>query len=270
MDKLPLLYTLSRNLLILILFCVSFPTLAYPIININEEIALRIGVKIWYNECNGRIKGLTSWNDGEHFASLGIGHFNWYPNGHNSTQDGFPQLIKYMEKRGLTVPSWLQGDPVPACPWKTRQEFLNAKDTAKMKELRQFLMDTVPYQAQFMVHRLVIALPKLVQRTDSDYQTFVFEQFNHMLQSQRGIYALVDYVNFKGEGMGKYAPHKSGWGLLQVVEGMREAPNYMDPMQAFVWSADRALTKRVANSPVHSHEHRWLSGWRKRIYSYLD
>jgi hypothetical protein len=37
--------------------------------------------KIWQNECNGTIAGLTSWNAGEDFASLGIGHFIWYPKG---------------------------------------------------------------------------------------------------------------------------------------------------------------------------------------------
>lgn len=263
-------FKLSKPLLVFFFLFLCNSIFATTIVDINEEIALRIGVKIWYNECNGKINGLTSWNDGEHFASLGIGHFNWYPPSHNSMNDGFPQLIKYMEKRGVTVPTWLQGDTVPACPWKTRREFISAKDSARMKELRQFLMDTVPFQAQFMVHRLVIALPKLVQRTNYHSQTFVFEQFNHMLQTTRGVYALVDYVNFKGEGMGNYAPHKSGWGLLQVVEGMQDAPDSLETMQAFVWSADRALTKRVQNAPQHSHEHKWLAGWRKRIYSYLE
>lgn len=262
-------YSLERFLAILF-FILFYNSAHAQIININEEIALRIGIKIWYNECNGKINGLTSWNDGEHFASLGIGHFNWYPTGHNSTSDGFPQLIRYIEKHGVTVPSWIQGDNVPACPWRTRNDFINAKNSPKMKELRRFLLDTIPLQAQFMVHRLATALPKLVQHSEYDKQTFVFEQFNNLLQSPQGIYALVDYVNFKGEGMGSFAKHKSGWGLLQVVEGMEDAPLGMETMQAFVWSADKALTKRVENAPQSSHEHRWLAGWRKRIRSYLQ
>ncbi len=35
----------------------------------------RVGQRIWQNECSGTIDGLTSWNSGEDFASLGIGHF---------------------------------------------------------------------------------------------------------------------------------------------------------------------------------------------------
>src|SRR5687767_5521069 len=41
----------------------------------------RIGRRVWQNECGGRRDGLTSWNVGEDFASLGIGHFIWYPKG---------------------------------------------------------------------------------------------------------------------------------------------------------------------------------------------
>jgi hypothetical protein len=42
---------------------------------------MRIGRKVWQNECGGTVAGLTSWNAGENFASLGIGHFIWYPAG---------------------------------------------------------------------------------------------------------------------------------------------------------------------------------------------
>jgi hypothetical protein len=42
-----------------------------------------IGHRVWQNECNGTREGLTSWNTGENFASLGIGHFIWYPKGVN-------------------------------------------------------------------------------------------------------------------------------------------------------------------------------------------
>ena len=44
----------------------------------DEEINL-IGQRIFRNECAGKIEYLTAWNEGEEFASLGIGHFIWYP-----------------------------------------------------------------------------------------------------------------------------------------------------------------------------------------------
>jgi hypothetical protein len=239
------------------------------LVNINKEDALRIAIKIWYNECNGKVSGLTTWNEGEGFASLGIGHFIWRPNG-SITNDGFPQLIKYMENMGITVPSWLQGEKVPACPWPSRTEFIQAKNTQRMKELRQFLVDTIPIQAQFMAHRLAKAFPKLLERAPLDDRGFIFEQFYALSNTPQGLYALVDYVNFKGEGIGWFAKQGSGWGLLQVIQGMKNAPTGMVPLQAFVWSANQALTARAAQTTNHSHEHRWLAGWRNRLYTYLE
>src|SRR5258706_488493 len=50
-------------------------------ITLSHADVLRIGKRVWQNECNGTISGLTAWNEGEDFASLGIGHFIWYPKG---------------------------------------------------------------------------------------------------------------------------------------------------------------------------------------------
>jgi hypothetical protein len=67
----------SRPLAIAILIVFS----ARAAIDISPADAQRIGKRIWRNECGGTISGLTSWNAGENFASLGIGHFIWYPKG---------------------------------------------------------------------------------------------------------------------------------------------------------------------------------------------
>jgi len=50
-------------------------------ITLSRGDILKIGKRVWQNECNGTISGLTAWNQGEDFASLGIGHFIWYPEG---------------------------------------------------------------------------------------------------------------------------------------------------------------------------------------------
>ncbi|MBX9724225.1 MAG: hypothetical protein K2X81_22645, partial [Candidatus Obscuribacterales bacterium] len=47
-------------------------------LHLSEKEAAAVGQKIWRNECSGSIDGLTSWNAGEEFPSLGIGHFIWY------------------------------------------------------------------------------------------------------------------------------------------------------------------------------------------------
>ena len=47
----------------------------------NQVNVQELGQRIWKNECAGSVQGLVSWNEGEAFPSLGIGHFIWYPAG---------------------------------------------------------------------------------------------------------------------------------------------------------------------------------------------
>src|SRR4051812_35088903 len=68
----------------------------------------RIGKRIWQNECGGSVSGLTSWNSGEEFASLGIGHFIWYPAGETGPfEESFPPLVDWLRRSGAQVPQWL-------------------------------------------------------------------------------------------------------------------------------------------------------------------
>ena len=80
----------------------------------------RVGQRIWQNECGGTVEGLTSWNKGEDFASLGIGHFIWYPEGKRGPfEESFPPLVAFMEARGVEMPRWAKGP----CPWSSKAAF---------------------------------------------------------------------------------------------------------------------------------------------------
>src|SRR5438067_13795432 len=73
----------------------------------------QIGRKVWRNECNNSVEELTAWNLGEDFASLGIGHFIWYPAGKRGPfEESFPKLVSFAEARGEPFPAWTHG----ACP----------------------------------------------------------------------------------------------------------------------------------------------------------
>src|SRR6186713_1766627 len=97
-----------------------------------------IGRRVWQNECGGTREGLTSWNGGESFASLGIGHFIWYPRGQNGPfEESFPKLVAFLGAQGAEVPSWLK--PGAPCPWNTRQEFQAALHEPRLNELRDLL-----------------------------------------------------------------------------------------------------------------------------------
>src|SRR5438132_7771252 len=106
-------------------------------IPISAAEANRIGRRIWKNECGGTISGLTSWNAGENFASLGIGHFIWYPKGRRGPfEESFPNLVSFISKRGAKLPALLLGTGEKPCPWNSRTEFLRAQHSTEMNQLR--------------------------------------------------------------------------------------------------------------------------------------
>tara|TARA_B100000470_G_C19582052_1_gene298253 strand:- start:322 stop:648 length:327 start_codon:yes stop_codon:yes gene_type:complete len=91
--------------------------------------------------------------------------------------------------------------------------------------------------------------------------------FYTLLKSSQGKYALMDYVNFKGEGTNKKERYKGkGWGMLQVLQEMRGNPSVTQATLEFAKAADHVLTQRVKNAP--KDETKWLRGWRNRLKTY--
>jgi hypothetical protein len=238
-------------------------------VTLSHSDVLKIGKKIWQNECNGTIAGLTSWNAGEDFASLGIGHFIWYPKGQRGPfEESFPKVVSFISKRGAKLPTLLLGAGEKPCPWNTRAEFLQAQHSAEMNQLRQFLTDTIDLQAEFLLTRLEGALPKMLAEAAPSDRANIQEQFERLTKTPQGCYALIDYVNFKGEGVLHTERYQGqGWGLLQVLEAMHGSSN-TGAVDEFARAAKTVLTQRVQNSPAERHESRWLSGWIRRVNSY--
>ena len=234
---------------------------------LSNADAQRIGKQIWQNECNGTVAGLTSWNEGENFASLGIGHFIWYPKGiRGPFEESFPKLVSFISAHGAKLPNLLLAPKELSCPWKTRAQFMADQDSIEMKQLRRFLIDTIDLQAQFLVARLQQSLPKMLAEAAPIERATIEHNFDAVGSTPRGCYALVDYVNFKGEGVLPTERYRGqGWGLLQVLEGMPESEN---PVKTFAHSAEIVLQRRVQNSLPERKESRWLPGWLNRIRTY--
>lgn len=224
----------------------------------------KIGQRVWQNEAAGKIEGLTDWNTGEHFASLGIGHFIWYPAGPKGPfEESFPGLVEFLQKSGATLPSWLS--PRMACPWADRESFLRDAEGERMRSLRKMLADTVGLQSVYLAQRLENALPKLLKEAPAAKRDQVQTLFHRLAAHPAGRFALIDYVNFKGEGTKateRYAGR--GWGLLQVLESMPASGDVED----FSNAAERVLQERVRNAPPERREERWLPGWLNRARSY--
>jgi hypothetical protein len=235
-------------------------------IQLTDSQAQSVGRRLWQNESGGSIAGLTTWNVGEDFASLGIGHFIWYPVGKRGPfAESFPPLLAFLRSSGVSVPGWLS--EANGCPWATRAEFLGAIKSPEMEELRSLLARTIALQARFAADRLEQALPKMLVAAPTGKRALVQHNFARIAALPNGVYALVDYVNFKGEGTLATERYKGdGWGLLQVLETMGEGP----ALQEFSRAADKVLTRRVQNSPPERGEQRWLAGWRSRVRSYAE
>lgn len=253
---------------IVLLLTITASLNATPGIRITTQQAQEIGKKIWQNECNGTIMGLTSWNDGEQFASLGIGHFIWYPTGKSGHfKESFPSLLTYMKSHSKKLPKWLE--TAKGAPWQTKQAFDTAKNSKRMIELRTFLQDTIDLQTKFMVDRLLKAFAQVEKKFPAKKATQVKKQFYRVAHSPNGLYALIDYVNFKGEGFNpQEAYNNQGWGLMQVLEHMHGTTLGKPALQEFADAAKTVLTQRVENAPKNRDESRWLKGWFNRIATY--
>lgn len=251
--------------LLISVFCLLLPVSARSQgVHLSDTQADKIGRRLWQNECGGTVSGLTSWNSGENFASLGIGHFIWYPVGQRGPfEESFPPLLAYLKESGVTLPTWLADSH--GCPWPNRNAFLADLHSARLQELRTILANTVPLQARFVANRLEAALPKMLAAAPPDEQAKVKQNFYRVAATSSGMYPLVDYVNFKGEGTSPTERYQGqGWGLLQVLETMNEGP----AVERFRTAAAQVLTRRVHNAPSERHEERWLPGWLSRVRSY--
>ena len=244
-------------------------------IKLTEKQANFIAQKVWQNEGAGLDKYLVHWNDGEDFASVGIGHFIWFSEGHTERfREVFPMVLAFMEEKDVKMPNWLNSKT--SLPWNTKEEFYAAKNakSKKYKELFTFLKETMPEQAAFMAQRLSDALPQMLETINSaEKQELIQKRFYEVMHkkdgsvNERGLYVLLDYTNFKGEGTLESERYKGqGWGLLQVLEHMD--PKEVNKQKAFAESAKAMLSRRIKNSPPARGEERWRKGWNVRLDTY--
>jgi hypothetical protein len=236
-------------------------------LRLNQVQKSAIGRKIWQNESAGKISGLTHWNDGEEFPSLGIGHFIWYPEGFNGRwTETFPEFVRFASARGKRLPAVAYS---VACPWNDKSAFQRDFNGTKLAELRRWLASNISIQTEFIAHKSRAALPSIMHAAPAIHRQRIQANYNKLATTSNGIYALVDYVNFKGDGTNPREQYKGeGWGLLWVLMEMRQAPAGQAAAREFAASAKRCLDRRVRNSPASRGEKRWTQGWHNRCDTY--
>jgi hypothetical protein len=229
-----------------------------------------VGERIFQNECANQPMCLVHWNEGEAFPSLGIGHFIWYPSGvEGRFVETFPGFVGYVLKAGYPVPPWLASLSPMDAPWPDRTRFLAAQDSREVTSLRDWLDDTKGMQTAYILERARSALTRVVAAAPENEQPILRQRLIALTGTPGGSYALIDYVNFKGEGVKKSERYRGrGWGLLQVLETMRDVPAGRPAAAEFAAAAKRVLDRRIANSPPDRGESRWRAGWHNRCDTY--
>ena len=258
--------------LLLLLFIGCYSNWGVAKVIVSEKDFRLIGDMVFFNESGGEPDLIVCWNEGENFISLGLGHFIWYQKDKdNRFEESFPRLLDFVREKGREIPVWLEEMEHNGYPWKDRQELLQNLHKDDLARLRRFLHDTLPLQALFLFERLNNALPKMLEVSASDLGENVEYQFYRLANTPGGIYALVDYVNFKGEGVLENESYNEvRWGLLQVLQSMSGRDRDISALSEFTLNAKKLLEQRVLNAPAGIDESGWLPGWEKRLDSYVD
>lgn len=232
----------------------------------KQEIAKRI----WFNEGSGCYDTLVFWNQNEKFPSLGICHFIWFPENCNEpyTQT-VPELLHYIKKHAVQMPAWLNN--MQHAPWPTRAEFLKSENQQKVEELRALMKSTMHLQVDFIIDRFERIWADIEKQMSCKEQQTIIKNYQLLTGSPQGIFALLDYLNFKGAGIDEKERYgTTSWGLLQVMQNMPLAQTFQEAIAYFISAAKQVLTNRVSHAPEHKkkHEQQWLIGWFNRIDRY--
>ena len=194
-----------------------------------------LGQRIWQNECAGV---------------------------NEAFDESFPTFVRYARAKGAQVPAYFDG---PA-PWPTKAAFL-ADRSGTADTMRRWLAAHVELQTQFIMLRSRMALKRMMQQ--SRQPQAIQRRYAALAATTQGMYCLVDYVNFKGEGIKPTERYNGqGWGLLQVLEEMKGYPTGSAATAEFSRAAAAVLTRRVQNAPAARGEQRWLAGWLNRCKTY--
>jgi len=139
----------------------------------------------------------------------------------------------------------------------------------RLSGVRKFLAATVAEQSDFLFERLRLSEAQLSDGLDAQDTARLKRNFQLLSDSTAGTYALVDYVNFKGEGTKPTESYQGkGWGLRQVLLAMQIPESPTDAPGNFSAAASRVLRQRVKLSPLERNERQYLPGWLSRTATY--
>jgi hypothetical protein len=183
-------------------------------------------------------------------------------------------MVEFVSKT-QRPPSWLaelstQSEFV--APWSSKEAFDQAWSNNELQQLRDWLLETQSQQAQFIVMAFQKRWLSETQSLTLNQQAIIQHRLTKMMSFKKGLFAVIDYFNFKGIGLNEKEQYQgTSWGLASVLRAMNiaEESSQDDYLAQFVIAAKKRLQLRVTLAPAERNESRWLKGWEVRLNQYL-
>lgn len=229
-------------------------------IKLTPQEIEQVAYKIWTNECGKsneeKLRNLMHWSEHEQHISIGIMHFTWSSSKNSHDRNQFHLLRNYIHQHtGKKLPKSLSGP----CPWKTREQFLKSSRSPLIEMLKEYLLETIPLQAQFLIsHRFKRSLQKMYELNLGTQEQFehVRMQFYRMLQTPGGLFALVDTLNLSGEK-----------GLYNTLIQMTGTEPGEQAIEEYIQARINRFHYLVKKDPKLEV---FLQGWINRVNRYRD
>jgi hypothetical protein len=260
----------------------------------NSQDRKRLIQRIWQRESHGNIAGLTAWNQGEDFASVGFNHSLWQ----RERKSTINYFAEFAHVQGLTnIPQELSA-PLPDY-LNTQEKWQNALDDAatqtpsthagkKLHELQKFFLrdevqdlqlDFILQDLQQFRRSLFTAVNKV---TDEDRRarwqaqlSAIEANYDWLARDESSFLAMFDYLSFKGNGFeegnisiglsSRNVTLDTHWGLLQVLARLDRKAFSQDPLKAFTQAGSLVLQERAER---WQEDKKWILGWTNRLSDY--
>lgn len=191
----------------------------------------------------------AAWNNGENFPSMWFAHFIWGTDtGHGNS---FHDMMNFItQTRGVSLPEQLNflKNPNPPSHWSGPS---GMRKDPNYRAITEFLSRSDVKRAGYDFIK--------EQRLDSMRWKLTgdsLNKFNLLAKWPKWPYILMDYINFKGEWLGR-----SGYWFKNVLDAMPMPRDTLDAARKFRDTASRLLAAR-------SDSGRWMAGWNNRLNTY--
>lgn len=198
------------------------------VINQRRSELPKVTANLLNNETSCKPGFMMEWDDkaGENFPSIGLPHVVWFPqNAKKVVDESFPRFWNYITKNYHGITRVPQMNVSGAAPWNSKAQF---DSDPVVKDINRFLLDpdVLKLEGEFAVQRGLDSVYTVMAANSLDPQAKMSQKdlctnFKNLIASPQGLMAVVDYVNWKGEGVHyseKTDRQNVRWGLKQVLE----------------------------------------------------